>query len=359
MELSKTIIYSNRNLGGLLKSALPLSIGILLMTVIVELLLQLLPVKTVNEYIENNIHEPVLRSQSSYIVDSIGWKFSYFHQRRINNYGFVDDRDYVPNSQPIAVIGDSYIQSSMLPYPNTIQGRLSAKFGDRVSIYSFGVPMYSLAGYLGSAEYATREFQPRAFVFLLNEGDVISSLAPQDGSYFLDRPDGELQFQEPKSPKRITQLLRTSALYRYLYMHLKFDQVVNRIIKPQSDSPDPNSKEEARDYDQVATRLLELFPQKTGVTTENTVFIIDSDRANLSKPGLGTSPGIEELLAFKKIATSKGYRVVDTQDFFTSHYRTTGQPLDLMPVDFHWNSKAHQLVADRIYPILDRMLTNP
>jgi hypothetical protein len=329
------------------------------MTVIVELLLQLLPVKTVNEYIKNNVQEPVLRSQSPYIVDSIGWKFSYPYQRRINNYGFVDDHDYIPNSQPIAVIGDSYIQSSMLSYPNTIQGQLAAKFDDQVPVYSFGIPMYALAGYLGSAEYATKEFQPRAFVFLLNEGDVISSLAPQDGSYFLDRPDGELQFQEPKSPKRITQLLRTSALYRYLYMHLKFDQVVNRIIKPQSDPPAPNRKEEARNYEQVATRLLELFPQKTGVTTENAIFIIDSDRANLSKPGLATSPGREELLVFKKIATSKGYRVVDTHDLFTSHYQKTGQPLDLMPIDFHWNSKAHQLVADRIYPILDRMLTNP
>lgn len=353
------IVHSNRNVGRLLKPAFPLGIGILLTTVLVELLLQFLPVKTVNEYIKNNINEPILRSKSSHIIDSIGWKFSYPRHRRINNYGFVDNHDYTPNSQPIAVIGDSYIQSSMLAYSNTIQGQLAAKFGDRVPVYSFGIPMYALAGYLGSAEYATREFQPRAFVFLLNEGDVISSLAPQDGSYFLDRPDGELQFQEPGSPKRITQLLRKSALYRYLYMHLKLDQVINQVLKNRPDTPDPNPEQEVRNHDQVATRLLELFPQKTGVTAENTIFIIDSDRSNLSKPDVGTSPGREELLAFKNIATSKGYRVIDTQDFFVSHYQKTGQPLDLMPIDFHWNSKAHQLVADRIYPILDQILTNP
>jgi hypothetical protein len=325
----------------------PLGCGILGSVLSLELLMQLLPVKTDRQFAANNISQPVIRGTVSSIVEPIDWKFSQTHRRRVNNYGFVDDGDYKPNSAPVAVIGDSYIQSAMLPHQDTLQGKLSSKIGNKIPVYSFGTPVYPLSGYLGTAEYVDRVFKPRAYVFLLTKGDLIDSLQPQDGTYFLDNPNGKLRFKDAKVSS-IKRLANNSALYRYLYQQIYFNPK-NLLPQQLNQNPPKNSQPATVIYEQISRRLLDLFATKTKVTPQNTIFIIDSDRKSMYDKSI---PDRDELSTFKRIGIERGYKVVDTQDLFNNYYQRTRKKLDFIPTDTHWNAPANQLVVDRTYPML-------
>ena len=60
---------------------------------------------------------------------------------RTNNFGFINDIRYEENatSPLLAIIGDSYVQAFMVPFKDTIAGRLSGYLGDTARAYSFGV----------------------------------------------------------------------------------------------------------------------------------------------------------------------------------------------------------------------------
>jgi hypothetical protein len=325
----------------------PLGCGIIGSFLSLELLMQLLPVKTDRQFAANNISQPVIRGTGSSIIEPIDWKFSQTHRRRVNNYGFVDDGDYKPNSAPIAVIGDSYVQSGMLPYQDTLQGKLSSKVGNKVPVYSFGTPVYPLSGYLGTAEYVDRVFKPRAYIFLLTKGDLIDSLQPQDGTYFLDNPNGRLRFKDAKVSS-IKRLADKSALYRYLYQQIYF-KPQNILPQQLNYHPSEKPKPTTASYEQISRRLLDLFAAKTKVKPQNTIFIIDSDRQSMYDRSI---PDRDELSTFKRIGIERGYQVVDTKDIFNNYYQRTHKRLDFLPADFHWNASAHQLVIDRTYPML-------
>jgi hypothetical protein len=326
--------------------SLALGAGIITTILGLELLMQLLPVKSNRHFAANDISQPVIRGTVSSIVEPIDWKFSQTYHRRVNNYGFVDDRDYQPNSAPVVVIGDSYIQSAMLPYPDTLQGKLSSKIGNKIPVYSFGTPVYPLSGYLGTAEYADREFKPKTYIFLLTKGDLVESLQSQEGTYFLDSPNGKLNFKNAKVylGKVITS---KSALYRYIYQQIYFN--TDKIFASFNNIPSSKPILTSADYDRISRRLLDLFAKKTKVTPQNTIFIIDSDRGSMYNK---SKPDRQELSSFKRIGIERGYRVVDTEDLFTAYYQRTHKRLDFLPTDFHWNASANQLVVDRIYPIL-------
>jgi hypothetical protein len=330
--------------------SLALGIGIITAILGLEILMQLLPVKDDRDFAANDISQPVIRGTAKSIIEPIDWKFSQTYRRRVNNYGFVDDRDYKPNSKPIAVIGDSYIQSAMLPYPDTLQGKLSSKMGNKIPVYSFGTPVYPLSGYLGTAEYVDREFKPKAYIFLITKGDLVESLQPQDGTYFLDSPNGKLNFKNAKiDPGKV--ITTKPALYRYLYQQIYFN--TNKILPNFTNKPPSKPTLNMTDYEQVSRRLLDLFTKKTQVTPQNTIFIIDSDRGSMYDK---SKPDREELSTFKRIGIQRGYRMVDTEELFGNYYRRTHKKLDFLPTDFHWNASANQLVVDRIHPILTEIL---
>ncbi len=337
------------------KSIKLIALGCLSMILALEIILRMLPVSTGFGYQTTTLAEPVLRATFPIVKHSLDWRFYQSQIRKINNYGFADDADYAPNTNPIAVIGDSYIQSLMLPYSDTLQGQLGTLL-DRKNrpVYSFGVPGYSFAGYIGSAEYVSKTFQPEFFVFLLTAGDIADSLSTKTaGSYFLNSRNLELNF-EPSTPSRTNKLLLQSSLLRYLNLHLHFNpfSILTQFLPPETTVPIKSP-----DLSQVSTRLLDYLEQKSTVRADNTIFIIDCDRDKIyqQKPQPQTHPD-NQLTLFATIAQNRGYTVIDTLPLFSSQYQQSRRRLDFKPIDMHWNSAAHKLVAETVYPVMKAKL---
>ena len=147
---------------------------------LIELALHLFPVSSATSAMELNDQNPILQYQpnQSYVF-SKGWQFEIVNTGRINNYGFVNDQDYVKHAVdgPLVIIGDSYVEAMMVPYEQTVQGRLSRLLTPNRLVYSLGLSGAQLADYLSFAQYASNEFHPCAMVFIVIGNDFDESLA--------------------------------------------------------------------------------------------------------------------------------------------------------------------------------------
>jgi hypothetical protein len=329
----------------------PLFFGFGISLLGLEILLHLLPVANGTSFRSNNIDRPVLTIDTKTIIHSLGWKMEQAQTRRVNNLGFIDDRDYHPNTSPVAVIGDSYIKSAMLPYKSTLQNYLAQKLTGKTPVYSYGIPSYAFSGYIGTAEYVSRTFKPQAFVFLLTHGDIEDSFQTVKGSYALDRTDRQLQFTDAKHSK-LLKLIKNSSLLRYLTSHLGI--VPNRsmnMVETQSDS----AKLSDRELKEISSQLLNYLTQKSTVNPQNTILILDSDREVIY--GQKSVRNYRDLAIFKQVAQAQGYQIIDTYPLFDRYYKATHQRLDFTPLDPHWNATAHALVAQEVFPFLSTILT--
>jgi hypothetical protein len=97
--------------------------------VLAEITLRFLPVSTSLFGQPVNETSPVFRflPDRDYLW-SRDWNFSIVNGGHVNSSGFVSDRDYETDttSPLLAVIGDSYVEATMVPYAETLQGRLAA-----------------------------------------------------------------------------------------------------------------------------------------------------------------------------------------------------------------------------------------
>ena len=88
--------------------------GMLGMALALEGLMRLLPVTSVTDsgyYLDPGVatYQPHRR-----LWTSTGWAFRNARRHRTNNLGFIAARDFVPRPEAVGLIGDSYVESSML-----------------------------------------------------------------------------------------------------------------------------------------------------------------------------------------------------------------------------------------------------
>src|SRR6266540_2520283 len=92
---------------------------------LVELVLRLMPVLNGIYAADPSARWPTrtLIPNSDYTY-SIGWNASNIHHGHINNLGYVAPFDYREGAGGVVVIGDSYVESMMNDYAETLQGQL-------------------------------------------------------------------------------------------------------------------------------------------------------------------------------------------------------------------------------------------
>lgn len=296
---------------------------------------------------------------------SMAWDFQHFQTGTTNNYGHLAPFDFVKNSRPVIVLGDSFIEAQMLRYADTLQGQLGRLVGTTVPVYGLGFSGNSIAEYLATASMAREEFQPRAAVTLLHDGDISEAIGARALHHYFEFKAGRLEqgYQPSKGvslARRLREPLGDSALYRYVFGHLKFSpQAIAGALAvepaPAAGQPDQARRQQER---VIVERFLDEFAARAGIPARCVVFLIDADRyelydANYKPVQAVDSPELTQY--FLSRASEAGYQVAELRPRFAAHYRKHGQKFDFWPVDRHWNWLGHKLAAEAAYDALIKM----
>src|SRR5438552_3794016 len=206
---------------------------------VAEVALRFLPVSTGLRSMPVTAADPVLHfTPNRRFTNSLGWTMHNVVHGRVNNAGFVNDQDYVREGPPlIAVIGDSFIEAQMVPYAQSLQGRLAAALQDKFRVYSFAGSGAPLSQYLIWAGYAVKEYGARAVVINVVGNDFDESLSAYrlGPGFWQYAPDtnGVLQLRlNLHEPGMLISLARHSALARYLLINVGIQNSLVFAVRP-------------------------------------------------------------------------------------------------------------------------------
>lgn len=281
---------------------------------------------------------------------------------RINNVGFVSDFDYEADASGplLAVIGDSYVEALMIPFPHTCPGRLPGMLAPAARVYSFGVSGSALSQYLVYAEYARDAFRADALMVNVVGNDYDESFkkyaADRGYHYFVEEEDGRLALQRIDQEVGFWyELARSSAFARYLVNNLRVRETVYRaglritgrnnrevFIGNTSASAHPARIADAR---RGVDAFFDRLPEFSGLPPERILLIVDGMRPHLyhEKELEAASGSFVDVMRRYFIANAgrKGYEVIDMQPVFLEHYRQHGRKFE-WPQDAHWNAAGHE-----------------
>jgi hypothetical protein len=299
---------------------------------------------------------------------SYGWSMLNAHRGTTNNYGHVAPFDFRAGSHPMIVVGDSYIESLMNDYDQTLQGILANRLGGGRPVYGMGLSGLSASDYMELARRARAEFAPASAVYLITDGDFVESLAPRPGGYYLERRGAELVPRFVSlTPNAIVRALQNtvgrSAVYDYLRSNLKFSPGdVLRALGSGHGGPSPamaaaasaQPVAAANDGRQVLDWFLAELPRVSGVAPACTVLLVDSDRYAIyegrARVTPKESPDVRRRLIER--GSELGFKVVDLGPLFAAEYSRSRLKLDHWPVDRHWNRRGHAVAADAVMAAL-------
>lgn len=326
--------------------------------VVAEVVLRFLPVATGLHSVAVNNAQPIFHFEADRdFVYSRGWNLREVVRGRVNNAGWVNEQDYVRTDKLplIAVIGDSYIEAQMVPYPETLQGRLAAALKGRARVYSFaasGAPLSELAVYAG---YAVREFGAAAVVINMANYDFADS----DDTF--NRPAGMWVYDDTGDDKRLKlipyrpgwlrEIVQHSALARYLLLNLYLDRPLisahliaslTPVRAAIAAEPDAESRLAASSaiiplFFRDLARLVDLPPSRV-------LFVMDGahyPRTPLEDYTSRLRQG------FRAAAEAGGYSTVDLEPLFFARYRQQATIFEISG-DPHWNGEAHAVAAEGV-----------
>lgn len=336
--------------------------GMAVFTIMAEVILQFLPVTEGFHSLPVNAENPIARCEPNRTVRwSAFWNFSMRNVVRVNNYGFISDIDYDPHDRRplLAIIGDSFVEAIVLPWPQTGAARLHQRLEDRGRVYAFGKSGAPLSQYLAYAEYVKQAFQPAGLIIIVVGNDFDESLlknmrlpgfhyfaADSAGSLALRRADYEI------GPEKA--LMRRSALFMYLmvnarlqdfYQAWQYHRARTKFIGNTSTTADSARLAESQ---LVVDTFLAKLPAMAGLEASKILFVVDGMRPQLyddaARDAAATSYFGNMRRYFVQNAAAQGFEVIDMQPIFSRHYQWHGQHFE-SPLDNHWNSLGHQLFA--------------
>jgi hypothetical protein len=290
--------------------------------------------------------------------------FSMRNTVRSNNFGFINDQDYETSAKLplVAVIGDSYVEATMVPYAQTLQGRLAQALKGCCRVYSFGVSGAPLSQYLAFADYARKTFRPEKMVFVIISNDYDESLLRYKNSpgmhYFRDTGHGLELERVDYDPSLLSLLVRKSRLCMYLINNLNITHVIRKIFthRPEKYVGQTSARvnEERISLSQRGVdAFFRLLPDCAGLPPEDIIFAVDALRPELYSVGKlesvkGSYANIMRNYFLGK-ARERGYPAIDMTEPFLKDYAIHGEQFEF-PQDGHWNRRGHALAAQSILP---------
>ncbi|ULA62005.1 MAG: hypothetical protein LZF60_380217 [Nitrospira sp.] len=302
-------------------------------------------------------------------VWSADWNFAIVNTVRTNNLGFVNDQDYLPGqpSPLLALIGDSYVEALMVPFRDSVAGRLSARSTPAERIYSFGTSSSALSNYLAYADYAAKTFHPQAMIFLIIGNDFDESLVKYKNepghSYFAEDGQGPLALRRiDYHPSLWRRIIRASALVRYVtlntdllnvvlkWQHLPFGRPSNTLAFVGNTGAQANPLRIA-DAQRAVDTFLTRVTEAAGLPPDRILFAVDGMRPHIYNAvtwqlAAGSYFDIMRQY-FMTHARQGGFEVLDLQPRFAEHFSQHHRPLEFA-TDNHWNSLGHEVVEEAI-----------
>lgn len=320
-----------------------LLLGVLLTLLGLEGLLRLLPVSTAT-LVDYHV-APTILTYPPHLDFTVatGWDLKNARHLRSNNFGFVDTRDFVPDPQAIAVIGDSFVEANMLAPDDRIGPALSRALGG-TAVYSMGGPGSSLLDYAERARLAADRLAVKRFVFVLELGDVQQVLCGSGNHHgpCIDPRDGSLTPFARPSARGLKTWARHSALAQYVFSQLKFNPAALwQSLRPAlaaAPAPSVDPMTPAL-IGRIVTRLLDALP----ATAQPPVLLIDGPRGRHSA---AVTQQLAQMAILRTQAEAAGATVIDLAPRFEAWRAAHGLSLEVGPYDRHWNPVAHRIAAE-------------
>ena len=306
------------------------------------------------------VHTMIPNSRYTY---SIGWNLQNIHRGRINNYGYAAPFDYQPGSGGVAVFGDSYIESLMNDYQDTIQGALNKYLKTPRTVMSFGVAGSEMPDYLGTAPLVRDRFSPEWAVIVITAGDFTRGFHAAPGYFEWDTsrtPPIRLVPEIHRSAR--AKFLRQVALIRYARGNLSIrpgELVSLRRGMESVQAAACRPEELSRTDEALIESFARALPEALGLAPARIILVFDSDRRVLAPGNTSGQPwvcpqrGTLANVRLMEIAAGAGMHVVDSFPVFQRHVAAGLGPVDRSPIDPHWNSTAHRLMAQEVARVID------
>ncbi|MBM4264066.1 MAG: hypothetical protein FJ145_21920 [Deltaproteobacteria bacterium] len=344
-------------------SALALAVSAL--GLILEVLLRFLPVLDYTYPMPVNEQNPVARNlPNRNLTYSAGWRLENHNKVRVNNDGFINDQDYYEHAllPLVAVVGDSYIEALMVPFAQTLQGRLADTLRAKLRVYSFGFSGAPLSQYLVWARYASEKYKNDFLIINVVANDFNESLLKYKNragaSYYAPDDNGNLRLTRLDYTSTRYRLAFKSALVRYLLLNLGVAEIRQRIHAfwaAPSDYVGNTLAVVSADVIEDSTRAIDAFfrdlPTYSGLPKQRVLLLVDAMRPQIYDPialrDAETSYYGQMRREFISKGLSAGYAVVDLQPMFIEHFARESQRFEY-PNDGHWNPIGHGVAATAV-----------
>lgn len=332
------------------------ALGAISVLVALELLFRVLPVSTSSAtgyYID-----PLIMTYPAQwkFTTATGWNLHNAQRHVANDYGFVAGRDFAPDPSAVALIGDSFVEASMLPLRERLAAQLEARLDAR-PVYAMGGPGSALLDYAERIRFASSKFGVRNFVLLLEHGDVAQSLCGSGNVHgpCLDRTTLAPRVETQPAPGRLKRILRKLALPQYLFSQLKLDP--NSWLaalrggfghRPAA----PPVAEANRDAAQSATAtraVLDTFFERIGPYRKEHLIIV-----LLGTSSAADAPADIVRDELRSAASRNGATLLEPTPEIEGQGTRTGISMRVSPTDAHLNRIALRLIAERVAPELGK-----
>lgn len=334
----------------MLRPGLRFGFGMAAMLLVAEAVLRLLPVSTATMTGYHRDADVLTYPPRHAWRVATGWDLRNPQSLRSNDWGFVADHDFKPDPQAVALIGDSYVEASMLDPTDRPAAQLEALLGGQRPVYALGSPGTALLDHAQRIRLASEHFQVRDFVLLLERSDARQSLCGSGNvhSRCLDRETLAPSIERIAPPGTIKRIARHSALAQYIGGQLKFRPQALRDATFTRSTPEDQRDAAASGPTRVAPSADAIARAKRSVDVVVDAFLSDArpylgGRLIIIVDGLRDGPSaVPDLIDIERARMidrlrSGGAIVHDMQPVYAEHARSSRRHLEVGPYDGHLN----------------------